>query len=79
MVGAGLGTVLPNWQVIAVTFATWALFGERPARRAVAAVPVVLAGVVLISGVFDAHAYGRDPVAGAILGTSGGSPTRASW
>ena len=72
LVGAGLGTVLPNLQVIAVAIATWRLFGERPPARAVAAVPVVLAGVVLISGVLDAGAYGRDPLAGAILGTAAG-------
>ncbi len=73
VVGAGLGTVLPNLQVIAVTIATWLLFGERPPARAVIAVPVVLGGVILISGVLDTAAYGRDPVAGAALGTAAGA------
>jgi len=72
LVGAGLGTVLPNLQVIAVALATWLFFGERPSARAVAAVPIVLGGVVLISGVLDAGAYGHDPVLGAVLGAAAG-------
>jgi drug/metabolite transporter (DMT)-like permease len=69
-VGAGLGTVLPNLQVVVVALATWLLFGERPPGRALAAIPVVLMGVFLISGVADDAAYGSDPVAGAIFGTA---------
>jgi drug/metabolite transporter (DMT)-like permease len=72
VVGAGLGTVLTNLQVIFVAIATWRLFGERPSGRAVAAVPVVLLGVVLISGVLDADAYGANPVLGAVLGVASG-------
>jgi drug/metabolite transporter (DMT)-like permease len=72
LVGAGLGTVLPNLQVVVVVLATWLLFGERPPARALAAIPLVLLGVVLISGVLDAAAYGRDPVAGAVLGAAAG-------
>lgn len=72
LVGAGLGTVLPNLQVVVVALATWLLFGERPPGRALAAIPVVLAGVVLISGIGDDAAYGEDPVAGAILGVAAG-------
>ena len=72
LVGAGLGTVLPNLQVVVVALATWLLFGERPSARALLAIPIVLAGVVLISGVFDTAAYGEDPVAGAILGVASG-------
>lgn len=72
LVGAGLGTVLPNLQVVVVALATWWLFGEAPPRRAIAAIPVVLAGVFLISGVIDEAAYGEDPVAGAVLGVAAG-------
>jgi drug/metabolite transporter (DMT)-like permease len=72
LVGAGLGTVVPNLQVVVVALATWLLFGERPSARALAAIPVVLVGVVLISGVLDAAAYGENPVAGAILGVAAG-------
>jgi drug/metabolite transporter (DMT)-like permease len=42
--------------------------GERPDRRAVVAVPVVLSGVVLISGVVGAEAYGHDPALGVAYG-----------
>jgi drug/metabolite transporter (DMT)-like permease len=72
LVGAGLGTVLPNLQVVVVALAAWLLFGERPSARVLAAIPIVLAGVALISGVLDAAAYGEDPVAGAVLGTAAG-------
>jgi len=67
-VGAGLATVLGNLQVVLVAFAAWALLGERPSRRLLGAVPVVLAGVVLISGVLETGAYGSDPARGVLLG-----------
>ena len=44
------------------------MLGERPERRVVAAVPVVLGGVVLISGAFDANAYGDEPARGVLFG-----------
>ena len=67
-VGAGLATVLGNTQVAMVGLAAWAFLGERPRRSTLVAVPVVLAGVVLISGVVGEGAYGRAPVLGAGLG-----------
>lgn len=67
-VGAGLATVLGNLQVLIVGFAAWMLLGERPSRGLFIAVPVVLAGVVLISGVTGGDAYGDDPLAGVIYG-----------
>lgn len=60
--------MLGNLQVVFVAVAAWLLFGERPTGRTLAAIPVVLLGVVLISGVVDADAYGRDPVLGVLLG-----------
>ncbi|KAB8195833.1 EamA family transporter [Nonomuraea phyllanthi] len=69
-VGAGLATVLGNLQVFLVAFAAWAVFKERPATRLMVATPVVFAGVVLISGVFDSAAYGRDPVMGVLAGVA---------
>src|ERR671919_1041020 len=50
-VGAGLATVLGNVQVVLVPLAAWALLGERPEARVVAARPVVVAGGIFISGV----------------------------
>jgi drug/metabolite transporter (DMT)-like permease len=67
-VGAGLATVLGNLQVVLVAFAAWAVLGERPERRIVAAVPVVFTGAVMISGVLESGGYGRDPVLGTVYG-----------
>ena len=67
-VGAGLATVLANLQVIVVGLVAWLLLGERPSRSVLIALPVVLAGVVLISGVVGAGAYGADPGLGVVLG-----------
>ena len=67
-VGAGLATVLGNLQVIIVGFFAWLLLGERPSRMTLLALPVVLAGVILISGVVGNGAYGSAPQLGVILG-----------
>jgi drug/metabolite transporter (DMT)-like permease len=67
-VGAGLATVLGNLQVVVVALATWALFGERPPGRTLAALPIVLAGVGLIGGVLGGGTYGSDPPLGVSLG-----------
>jgi drug/metabolite transporter (DMT)-like permease len=67
-VGAGLATVLGNLQVLVVGFVAWIVFGERPSRATLAALPIVLVGVVLISGIVGTGAYGADPTLGVILG-----------
>lgn len=67
-VGAGLSTVLGNLQVLVVGVVAWLFLGERPSRRAVLAIPIVLAGVVLISGLVGTGAYGADPPRGVLLG-----------
>jgi drug/metabolite transporter (DMT)-like permease len=67
-VGAGLATVLGNIQVVFVGLLAWAALGERPDNRALASTPVVFAGVILISGVVGAGAYGDDPLMGVIFG-----------
>jgi drug/metabolite transporter (DMT)-like permease len=67
-VGAGLATVLGNLQVVIVGVGAWLLFGERPSNRALIALPIVLAGVVFISGVLGADSYGADPLLGVGLG-----------
>jgi drug/metabolite transporter (DMT)-like permease len=45
------------------------VFGERPPRPVLLALPMVLAGVVGISGVIGAGAYGVDPPRGVALGS----------
>ena len=67
-VGAGLATVIANSQVVLVALLAWAVLGERPENRVLASIPVVLAGVVLISGVIGAGAYGDNPALGALYG-----------
>jgi drug/metabolite transporter (DMT)-like permease len=67
-VGAGLATVLGNLSVLVVGLAAWLLFGERPSRTTILALPVVLAGVVLISGLVGSGAYGSNPPLGVGLG-----------
>jgi drug/metabolite transporter (DMT)-like permease len=72
-VGAGLATVLGNTQVVFVPIAAWLVLGERPGARVAASVPVVMIGVVLISGVLGGgQAYGRDPVLGVLFGIGTG-------
>lgn len=68
LVGAGLATVLGNTQVVIVAFLAWLVLGERPPGRTLLALPVVLGGVVLISGVVGTGAYGSNPGLGVILG-----------
>ncbi|MBI2780372.1 MAG: DMT family transporter [Chloroflexi bacterium] len=67
-VGAGLATVLGNLQVIVVGLIAWLVFKERPPRPVLLALPVVLVGVVLISGVVGTGAYGVNPSLGVGLG-----------
>ncbi len=69
-VGAGLATVLGNLQVVVVGLLAWLLLGERPSSRLLVAVPVVLAGVVLLSGALGGDPYGEDPVLGVVLGAA---------
>lgn len=71
-VGAGLATVLANIQVVLVPLVAWLVLSERPSRRVIAALPVTLLGVLLISGVLEHGAYGHDPSAGAAYGVAAG-------
>lgn len=71
-IGAGLGTLLANIQVVFVALAAWAIHDERPSTTAFVSIPVVFTGVALLSGLGRADAYGSDPVAGVILGAFSG-------
>lgn len=71
-IGAGLATVLVNSQVIFVGALAWILHGERPSRMAMVLVPVVLTGVVLISGLGRSDAYGTNPFSGVVLAVAAG-------
>lgn len=71
-VGAGLATVLANIQVVLVPLVAWAVLSERPGRRVLAALPIALLGVLLISGALQHGAYGRAPLRGAAFGLGAG-------
>jgi len=70
-IGAGLGTVIGNLEVLIISLLAWLVLGERPSRSLVLASPVMLAGLVLVGGLAEAggsHAYGTDPALGVGLG-----------
>jgi drug/metabolite transporter (DMT)-like permease len=67
-VGAGVATVLGNLQVLFVALAAWLLFRERPQRGFLLALPVVMTGVVLVSGLADGATAGGHPLAGIVFG-----------
>lgn len=67
-VGAGVATVLGNLQVLFVAVAAWLIYKERPSSRLVLALPVVIAGVVLVSGLVGKPGVGRNPLAGILFG-----------
>jgi drug/metabolite transporter (DMT)-like permease len=72
-IGAGLGTVVGNLQVLIIAVLAWLFLGERPGRSLVLASPVMLAGLVLVGGladVGDSRAYGADPGLGVVFGVA---------
>jgi drug/metabolite transporter (DMT)-like permease len=69
-VGAGIATVLGNLQVLFVALAAWLAFRERPQRSFLLALPVVMAGVVLVSGLLGRLAGGLDPLGGIGYGVA---------
>jgi drug/metabolite transporter (DMT)-like permease len=72
LVGAGLGTVIANVQVVFVAAAAWVLYGERLTAGRVLTIAAVLGGVVLTSGLARHDAYGAHPVLGAVIGLVAG-------
>lgn len=71
-IGAGLATVLANIQVVLVPLVAWMWLAEKPGRQVLAALPLALLGVLLISGVLEHGAYGHDPTRGAAYGIAAG-------
>jgi drug/metabolite transporter (DMT)-like permease len=59
-VGAGLATVLGNLQVAFVPIVAWVVLSEHPTWRVLATLPVVLLGVVLVSGALEDRAGSAD-------------------
>jgi drug/metabolite transporter (DMT)-like permease len=67
-VGAGAATVLGNLQVLFVAILAWAVLRQRPDRRLLITLPVVLLGVVLVSGMIGRNGTAHHPVAGVVFG-----------
>jgi drug/metabolite transporter (DMT)-like permease len=66
-IGAGLSTLIANAQVIVVAVVAWLFMGERPSRQIVLAIPVVLFGVALVSGLGRGDSFGSNPTLGTLL------------
>jgi drug/metabolite transporter (DMT)-like permease len=71
-VGAGVATVLGNLQILFVAAFAWLVLHERPHRRLLVMLPVVLAGVVLVSGMLGGgvRGAGLHPAAGVAFGVA---------
>jgi drug/metabolite transporter (DMT)-like permease len=70
-IGAGLGTVVTNLQVLIIPLLAWLILDERPRRSLVLASPVMLTGLALVGGLggLDGpRAYGTDPALGVVYG-----------
>jgi drug/metabolite transporter (DMT)-like permease len=70
-IGAGLGTVVTNLQVLIISLLAWLILGERPRRSLVLASPVMLTGLALVGGLGGLggpRAYGTDPALGVVYG-----------
>jgi len=71
LIGAGLGTVVGNLEVLIISLLAWLVLGERPRRSLILASPVMLAGLVLVAGLAagpGSRAYGADPGLGVGYG-----------
>lgn len=66
-IGAGLATLLANTSVIFVAVGAWLLLGERPRRATLIAIPVILTGVGMVSGLGQGNAFGADPLKGTLF------------
>lgn len=66
-IGAGLATLVANSQVVIVAIFAWIVFGERPSRVLAWAIPLVLGGLILVSGVVGEESFGLDPLLGTIF------------
>jgi drug/metabolite transporter (DMT)-like permease len=67
-VGAGAATVLGNLQVLFVALIAWAVLRERPGRVFLVTLPLILLGVVLVSGMIGSGSTALHPVTGVLFG-----------
>lgn len=69
-VGAGAATVLGNLQVLFVALIAWGVLHERLNRFLLFMLPLVIVGVVLVSGVIGTGSTAVHPVAGVLFGVA---------
>lgn len=67
-IGASLGLVLANLQVLFVALAAYLVYRDRPSRAALVALPAVLVGAAFLSGLGRIDSFGDDPRRGVLLG-----------
>jgi drug/metabolite transporter (DMT)-like permease len=67
-VGAGVSTVIGSLYVPFVAVLAWVVLRERPGRRYLTALPVMLVGLVLVSGLAGGGGTARHPAAGDATG-----------
>jgi drug/metabolite transporter (DMT)-like permease len=53
--------------VVLVAISAWVFFKEKPPRVLIYAIPVILLGVALVSGLGQDDAFGSDPLRGTLL------------
>src|SRR5271166_3162496 len=68
--GAGVSTVIGSLYVPIVAVLAWALLRERPSRGYLIALPVVIGGIVLASGVAGGSGTGLHPGRGVAYGVA---------
>lgn len=67
-IGAGLGTMVTNLQVVIVALLGWLVLGERPRRSLLIALPAMFGGLVLVGGLAGSGGYGAHPALGVAFG-----------
>jgi len=68
LIGAGLATVVGSVHVVTTMVAGWVLLRQRPTSLALLATPIVIAGVIFISGFGSANSQGENPALGVVFG-----------
>ncbi|MFC4333585.1 DMT family transporter [Salininema proteolyticum] len=71
-VGAGISTVLINVQVVVLPALALLVNGERPSRRFVITLPLMLFGISLVGGLWNESLRGPDTFLGVLLGILAG-------
>ncbi|MPZ52146.1 MAG: EamA family transporter [Acidimicrobiia bacterium] len=66
-IGTGLATLIVNSQVVIVALLAWLLLGEKPSNRVFTAIPIMLVGVAMVSGLGLGNAFGENPLVGTVM------------